>query len=59
MVKITLKIDGTSCGMCEAHINDAVRAALSYKKSRLLPQKGNNGDSYRNTDFRSRIEIRH
>lgn len=32
MVKITLKIDGMSCGMCEAHINDAVRAAFRIKK---------------------------
>ena len=25
MNKVTLKIDGMMCGMCEAHINDAIR----------------------------------
>ena len=25
MVQITLKIDGMACGMCESHVNDAVR----------------------------------
>ncbi|MBQ3904834.1 MAG: heavy-metal-associated domain-containing protein [Eubacterium sp.] len=25
MNKITLKIDGMMCGMCEAHINDTIR----------------------------------
>lgn len=25
MVKTTLKIDGMACGMCESHVNDAVR----------------------------------
>lgn len=28
MVKITAKVDGMMCGMCEAHVNDAVRAAF-------------------------------
>ena len=28
MKKITLKIDGMMCGMCESHINDAVRRAF-------------------------------
>ncbi|MBS5737765.1 MAG: copper resistance protein CopZ [Clostridiales bacterium] len=32
MLKITLKIDGMVCGMCEAHINDAVRRAFPVKK---------------------------
>lgn len=32
MVKITLGIDGMVCGMCEAHINDAVRKAFPIKK---------------------------
>lgn len=32
MVKITVNIDGMSCGMCEAHINDAVRNAFTVKK---------------------------
>ncbi|MBR4470024.1 MAG: heavy-metal-associated domain-containing protein [Erysipelotrichaceae bacterium] len=29
MNKVILKIDGTMCGMCEAHINDVVRKTVS------------------------------
>lgn len=32
MVKITLDIEGMACGMCEAHINEAVRNAFQVKK---------------------------
>ena len=32
MVKITIDIEGMACGMCEAHINDAVRNAFQVKK---------------------------
>lgn len=32
MMKITVGIDGMACGMCEAHINEAVRNAFSAKK---------------------------
>ena len=32
MIQITLKIDGMMCGMCESHINDAIRNAFSVKK---------------------------
>lgn len=32
MVKITVGIEGMACGMCEAHINDAVRNAFRVKK---------------------------
>lgn len=32
MVKITLNIDGMMCGMCEAHINDAIRRNFNVKK---------------------------
>ena len=32
MIKITVGIEGMACGMCEAHINDAVRQAFSVKK---------------------------
>ena len=28
MIKTTLKIDGMSCGMCEAHICDTIRKAI-------------------------------
>ena len=32
MVKTISKVQGTACGMCEAHVNDAVRKAFSVKK---------------------------
>lgn len=32
MIKITIKVDGMMCGMCEYHINDAVRGKLPVKK---------------------------
>ena len=32
MEKITLKIDGMMCGMCESHINDTVRRAVPGAK---------------------------
>lgn len=32
MVRITVGIDGMVCGMCEAHINEAVRNAFRVKK---------------------------
>lgn len=32
MFKITLGIEGMACGMCEAHINEAVRNAFKVKK---------------------------
>ena len=32
MVEITVGIEGMACGMCEAHINEAVRNAFKVKK---------------------------
>ena len=32
MVKTTLQIDGMMCGMCEAHICDAIRKAVPKAK---------------------------
>ena len=32
MIKTTVKIDGMMCGMCEAHICDAVRKAFPAAK---------------------------
>lgn len=40
MVKTTLKIDGMMCGMCEAHMNDAIRAAFKVKKVTSSHAKG-------------------
>ena len=32
MIKTVAKVSGMACSMCEAHINDAVRAALPVDK---------------------------
>ena len=32
MLKITMKIDGMMCGLCESHINDAIRREFKVKK---------------------------
>ena len=40
MVKTTLSIDGMMCGMCESHVNDAVRAAFRVSKVTSSHTKG-------------------
>lgn len=40
MVQITLKIDGMACGMCESHVNDAVRTKFPVKKVTSSHTKG-------------------
>ena len=40
MIKITAKIDGMMCSMCESHVNDAIRKAFSVKKVTSSHQKG-------------------
>lgn len=32
MIRITVQVDGMMCGMCEAHVNDAIRRALPVKR---------------------------
>lgn len=32
MIKTVLKVDGMMCGMCEAHLNDAIRNNFKIKK---------------------------
>lgn len=32
MIRTVVKVDGMMCGMCEAHVNDAVRRAIPVKK---------------------------
>lgn len=32
MVKITVGVEGMACGMCEAHINEAIRNVFCVKK---------------------------
>lgn len=40
MLRITLDIEGMSCGMCEAHINDAIRQNFQVKKVTSSHKKG-------------------
>ena len=40
MEKILVKIDGMMCGMCEAHINDAIRKTFPVKKVSSSHSKG-------------------
>ena len=40
MIQTTVKVDGMMCGMCEAHINDAVRRVLPIKKVTSSHTKG-------------------
>ncbi len=40
MIRTTVRIEGMMCGMCEAHINDAVRAAFPVKKVTSSRAKG-------------------
>lgn len=40
MTKTTLHIDGMMCGMCESHINDAIRRAFPVKKVTSSHKKG-------------------
>ena len=40
MIQTTVKVSGIACSMCEAHINDAIRAAFSVKKVSSSHSKG-------------------
>ena len=40
MIRTIVKIEGMMCGMCEAHINDAIRAAFPVKKVSSSHTKG-------------------
>ena len=40
MVTTTLKIDGMMCGMCESHINDAIRRHFSVRKVKSSRRRG-------------------
>ena len=40
MFKTTIKIEGMMCNMCEAHVNDAVRSAVSASKVNSSHKKG-------------------
>ena len=40
MIQTTVQVSGMVCSMCEAHINDAIRAAFSVKKVSSSHSKG-------------------
>jgi len=40
MLQTTLKIEGMMCGMCEAHINDVIRAKFKVRKVASSHKKG-------------------
>ncbi len=40
MYKTTVRIDGMTCGMCEAHMNDTIRKAFPVKKVTSSKAKG-------------------
>ena len=40
MLKITVHVDGMMCGMCESHVNDAVRKTFQVKKVTSSHSKG-------------------
>lgn len=40
MYQITVKVDGMMCGMCETHVNEAVRKAFPVKKVTSSHAKG-------------------
>lgn len=40
MKEVTLQVEGMKCGMCEAHVNDAVRRSANVKKVESSHSKG-------------------
>ncbi len=40
MIQTTVQVSGMACSMCEAHINDAIRAAFSVEKVSSSHSKG-------------------
>ena len=40
MTKYTVMVDGMQCGMCEAHVNDAVRKVFPVQKVTSSHRKG-------------------
>ena len=49
MKKITLRIDGMACGMCEAHICDAIRSAFPDAKKVKASRKSGEATFLRET----------
>ncbi|MBR2528089.1 MAG: heavy-metal-associated domain-containing protein [Blautia sp.] len=58
MIKTTMKIDGMMCGMCEAHVCDAIRKAVpeakkvvaskTKKEASFLTEEAVNADDLKN-----------
>ena len=40
MIETVVKVDGMMCGMCESHVNDAIRKAFPVKKVTANHTKG-------------------
>ena len=40
MIQTTVQVSGMACSMCEAHVNDVVRSALSIQKVTSSHGKG-------------------
>lgn len=40
MFKTTVGVDGMMCGMCEAHVNDAIREKFDIEKVKSSHMKG-------------------
>ena len=40
MIETEVKINGMMCGMCEAHVNDAIRKAFDVRKVSSSHKKG-------------------
>lgn len=40
MIKVTMEVEGMRCGMCETHVNDAVRRVEGVKKVKSSHAKG-------------------
>ena len=40
MMKTTVQVGGMSCGMCETHVNEAVRKAFAVQKVTSSRKKG-------------------
>ncbi|MEF2609554.1 MAG: heavy metal-associated domain-containing protein [Faecalicoccus sp.] len=54
MVKTILKIEGMMCGMCESHINAAIRKHFDVKKVKSSHKKGQTVVvSYENIDLKA------
>ena len=40
MIKTTVEVNGMMCGMCESHVNEAVRKNFTVKKVQSSHTKG-------------------